>query len=114
MGCTAGKEVFYSPETTSEKSVPNSDTSLSRSEQGAGHQELICSDIETHNGMRAPINITESSAEVNGVGAGSGRSRDLDEVMRKGRDDIRQTQEKLNNSLTTPIVDREVKVLESG
>ena len=34
--------------------------------------------------------------------------------MEKGREEIRQAQETLNTSLTTPLVDKEKKVIESG
>ena len=34
--------------------------------------------------------------------------------MEKGREEIRQAEQKLNTSLTTAIVDKEKKVIESG
>ena len=36
------------------------------------------------------------------------------QVISEGRNEIKQTQEKLNSSLTTPIVDHEKKVLDNG
>jgi hypothetical protein len=38
-------------------------------------------------------------------------NKDLQKVIRTGRDEIKQAQHKLNSSLTTPIVDSEAKVI---
>ena len=39
---------------------------------------------------------------------------ELQQVITKGRKEIKQAQEKLNSSLTTPLADAEVRVLEKG
>ena len=48
------------------------------------------------------------------VGAAAAVGANLHEIMEQGRKEIREAQEKLSTSLTTPIVDKELKVIESG
>ena len=55
--------------------------------------------------------LDESGRNVDDVGGGNDK---LKEIMNKGRQEIKDAQEKLNSSLTIPIVDAEAKVLESG
>ena len=59
-----------------------------------------------------PIFVVDELGQcVEEVGAG-GNER-LREIMRKGKQEIKESQEKLNSSLTIPIVDAEAKVLET-
>ena len=55
--------------------------------------------------------LDESGRNVEEVGGGNEK---LKEIMNKGRQEIKEAQEKLNSSLTIPIVDAEAKVLETG
>ena len=54
---------------------------------------------------------------MNEVGAGAGSAKkpqELQKVIVKGRQEIKQAQQKLNSSLNTPITEAEVRVLEKG
>ena len=58
-------------------------------------------------------NFEDQAVEVPEVGTGAlimGNNEDLKRVIEAGRREIKETQEKLNSSLTTPIVDSEAKV----
>ena len=67
---------------------------------------------DSHFNNQIPIFILdESGRNVDDVGGGNEK---LKEIMNKGRQEIKDAQEKLNSSLTIPIVDAEAKVLESG
>ena len=65
---------------------------------------------ETHNPIPIFV-VDESGNNVQDVGGGNEK---LKELMNKGRQEIKDAQEKLNSSLTIPIVDAEAKVLETG
>ena len=76
--------------------------------QAQSHREP--NDSEFNN--QIPIFILdESGRNVDEVGGGNEK---LKEIMNKGRQEIKEAQEKLNSSLTIPIVDAEAKVLETG
>ena len=76
--------------------------------QAQSHREP--NDSELNN--QIPIFILdESGRNVDEVGGGNEK---LKEIMNKGRQEIKEAQEKLNSSLTIPIVDAEAKVLETG
>ena len=76
--------------------------------QAQSHREP--NDSEFNN--QIPIFILdESGRNVEEVGGGNEK---LKEIMNKGRQEIKEAQEKLNSSLTIPIVDAEAKVLETG
>ena len=55
--------------------------------------------------------LDESGRNVEEVGGGNEKLKD---IMNKGRQEIKEAQEKLNSSLTIPIVDAEANVLETG
>lgn len=60
-------------------------------------------------------NLDEASeAEFVGGGNMTVHSEELKRVIEEGRREIKETQEKLNSSLTTPIVEAEAKVIQNG
>ena len=81
-------------------------------------QEIQLNQCESHDVIRSEINnpipifvLDESGHNVEDVGGGN---ETLKEIMNKGRQEIKEAQDKLNSSLTIPIVDAEAKVLETG
>ena len=65
-------------------------------------------------GCQNPIPIfilDETGHRVDDVGGGNEK---LKAIMGRGRQEIKEAQEKLNSSLTIPLVDAEAKVLETG
>ena len=73
-------------------------------------RECHSSNTELHSPV--PIFVVDELGQcVEEVGAG-GNER-LREIMRKGKQEIKESQEKLNSSLTIPIVEAEAKVLET-
>ena len=73
-----------------------------------------CESLDHHSEPHNPIQIVvldETGHNVEDVGGGNEK---LKEIMDKGRQEIKEAQEKLNSSLTIPITDAEAKVLESG
>ena len=70
--------------------------------------------LDCHSELNQPVQIfvlDETGHNVEDVGGGNEK---LKEIMDKGRQEIKDAQEKLNSSLTIPITDAEAKVLESG
>ena len=55
--------------------------------------------------------LDEAGHRVDDVGGGNEK---LKAIMGRGRQEIKEAQEKLNSSLTIPLVDAEAKVLEAG
>ncbi|XP_059090928.1 uncharacterized protein LOC131886573 [Tigriopus californicus] len=106
MGCAASSQDAYSNGSYGS----GSEISLHNKKRP---EEVVYSDIE--NQALPVLTFNEQISVVSQSGSGSSSHRDrLDEFKRKGRDEIRQAQEKLNASLNTPIVDKEIRVLESG
>ena len=55
--------------------------------------------------------VEDEAVEVGEVGGGGAMTNEqLKKVIQEGRREIKETQEKFNSSLTTPIVDSEAKV----
>ena len=93
MGCSKSKQ---------------SDVQEIRLNRTESHRDPSDSPFNNH----IPIFIVdESGRNVEDVGGGNEKLKD---IMNKGRQEIKDAQEKLNSSLTIPIVDAEAKVLESG
>ena len=70
--------------------------------------------LPSHNcPSRTILILNEEGQRVADVGGG-GNERQLQEIMGKGRQEIKEAQEKLNSSLTIPIVDAEAKLIDSG
>ena len=81
-------------------------------------EEIQLKQCESHDAKHSELNnpipifvLDESGHNVEDVGGGNEK---LKEIMHKGRQEIKDAQEKLNSSLTIPIVDAEAKVLETG
>jgi len=94
-----------------------------RSKKAASTQENndkrtnIPSLIVTQAGSEPPEDTLDEAFEVDPVGA-SAKDMTVNEELRRviedGRREIKEAQDKLNSSLTTPIVESEAKVIEEG
>ena len=70
--------------------------------------------IFEHDPTAAAVNSVDRAVEVEAeVGASNMtvHNEELKRVIEEGRKEIKEAQEKLNSSLTTPIVDSEAKVI---
>ena len=63
-----------------------------------------------HEVEAAPDEGVDEAVEVEVVGGMTVNNGELKKVIEKGRTEIKEAQEKLNSSLTTPIVHSEAKV----
>ena len=69
-----------------------------------------------YTGTEHEVSIVEGLARDNAITAAAvgAATADLHKLMAAGRDDIRKNQDKLNSSLNTPLVEKELKVLENS
>ena len=76
-------------------------------------KDIIPSLIVTQAGSEPPEEVVDAALEVDPVGA-SAKDMTVNEELRRviedGRREIKEAQDKLNSSLTTPIVESEAKV----
>lgn len=107
MGCAASSQDAYSNGSVSSVSEINLNDKRRP-------EDVVYSDIE--NQVQPVLTFNEQVTVISQSGSGSSAHHrgQLNDFKRKGRDEIRQAQEKLNASLNTPIVDKEIRVLESG
>lgn len=79
-------------------------------------QEHAHSEIDLRISTPPMVTIDEVADNVAEVGGSRDmpNHEELHKVMKEGRNEIKKAQEKLSSSLTTPIVDSEAKVIESG
>eukprot|EP00093_Oithona_nana_P015211 15211.XXX_1475098_1475639_1 [CDS] Oithona nana genome sequencing. len=86
---------------------------VSKDENNKDERNRIPSLIVTQAGSEPP----DEALEVDPVGGGAKDmtvNEELRRVIEDGRREIKEAQEKLNSSLTTPIVESEAKVIEEG
>ena len=86
---------------------------VSKEEQNNDERNTIPSLIVTQAGSKPPDEPIDGALEVDPVGAGAKDmtvNEELRRVIEDGRREIKEAQEKLNSSLTTPIVESEAKV----
>ena len=71
--------------------------------------------IFEHDPTAAAVNSVDRAVEVEAAEVGASNmtvhNEELKRVIEEGRKEIKEAQEKLNSSLTTPIVDSEAKVI---
>jgi len=90
---------------------------VSKEEHNNDERNTIPSLIVTQAGSKPPDEPIDGALEVDPVGAGAKDmtvNEELRRVIEDGRREIKEAQEKLNSSLTTPIVESEAKVIEEG
>jgi len=90
---------------------------VSKEEHNNDERNTIPSLIVTQAGSKPPDEPLDGALEVDPVGAGAKDmtvNEELRRVIEDGRREIKEAQEKLNSSLTTPIVESEAKVIEEG
>ena len=86
---------------------------VSKEEHNNDERNTIPSLIVTQAGSKPPDEPLDGALEVDPVGAGAKDmtvNEELRRVIEDGRREIKEAQEKLNSSLTTPIVESEAKV----
>jgi len=90
---------------------------VSKEEHNNDERNTIPSLIVTQAGSKPPDEPIDGALEVDPVGAGAKDmtvNEELRRVIEDGRREIKEAQDKLNSSLTTPIVESEAKVIEEG